>query len=201
MQNILLVFLAAFLFGTTFQKMLDRSKDDELKRLRENIAKVKTIEEANEHPEIWDIDNGRTLCHECHKMVKSEGEFRMAGKTPTQRTLGYLKERNIIAEVVERWLRNPKLPAGGFRRDLFNFIDIIAMGENSIIAIQSCGQAFAAHNRKITEDEAVAPNARLWLKNGGRLILIGWRKVKLRPGAKAMRWKPRIKEYTLEDFE
>ncbi len=171
-----------------------------LKRIIEDLG-VKTILEANKHPEIWDIDNGRVLCHKCHIKVKTEGEFRMAGKTPTQRTLEYYRKEGWTCEVIERWIRNPKHPAGGFRKDWMGFGDILAMGENSIIAIQSCGQAFSAHNKKITEDEIVSPNAYLWLKNGGRLLLIGWRKIKLKRGGKAMRWQPRIKEYTLKDFE
>ena len=120
------------------------------------------------------------------------------GISNTSRTLEYLRSQGWVADKVEQF--NAYAGKFGQRKDMFGFADIVAMGENSIIAIQSCGQSFAEHNRKITEDEKVAPNALLWLKNGGRLILIGWRKVKLRPGAKAMRWKPRIKEYTLEDF-
>jgi hypothetical protein len=125
---------------------------------------------------------------------------KMKGKSNTSRTLEYLKDQGMVCDMVERWIRNPKHPAGGFRKDAFGFIDLIALGENSIIAIQSCGQAFAEHNRKITEDEKVAPTAYLWIKNGGRLFLIGWRKVKLKRGGKALRWQPRIKEYTLKDF-
>ena len=121
------------------------------------------------------------------------------GISNTSRTLEYLRSQGWIVDKVEQF--NPYAGKFGQRKDMFGFGDLIAMGENSIIAIQSCGQNFAEHNRKITQDENVAPNAMLWIKNGGRLILIGWRKVKLRPGAKAMRWKPRIKEYTLEDFE
>jgi len=113
----------------------------------------------------------------------------------TSRTLEYIRSQGWEADKVEQYNSY-----SGTRKDMFGFGDIIAMGENSIIAIQSCGQAFSAHNKKITEDERVAPLARLWVKNGGRLILMGWRKVKLRPGAKAMRWKPRIKEYTIEDW-
>ena len=120
------------------------------------------------------------------------------GISNTSRTLEYLRSQGWIADKVEQF--NAYAGKFGQRKDMFGFGDIIAMGENSIIAVQSCGQAFSEHDRKIMEDDIVAPNARLWLKNGGRLILIGWRKVKLRPGAKAMRWKPRIKEYTLEDF-
>jgi len=32
-----------------------------------NESKVKTIEEAIEYEEFWDINNGRTLCKECHR--------------------------------------------------------------------------------------------------------------------------------------
>lgn len=149
---------------------------------------------------FWDISNGRTLCFDCHKKVKNIGGLRMAGITPTQRTIKYLREKDWTCDVVERWLKNPKHPAGGFRKDMFGFGDIVAMGEGSIIAIQSCGQAFSEHNRKITEDEKVAENALLWIENGGRLILIGWRKVKLKKGGKAMRWSPRIKEFEIKDF-
>ena len=116
----------------------------------------------------------------------------------TSRTLEYLRSQGWVVDKVEQF--NAYAGKFGQRKDMFGFGDIIAMGENSIIAVQSCGQSFSEHNRKITEDETVAPNALLWIKNGGRLLLIGWRKVKLKPGGKAMRWKPRIKEYTIEDF-
>ena len=132
---------------------------------------------------------------------KSEGEFRMAGKTNTQRTLEYLRKEGMECCIAERWIINPKHPAGGIRRDLFGFADLVALGENSIIAVQSCGQAFSEHHKKITQDEYVAPNALKWLECGGRLMLIGWRKVKLKRLGKAMRWQPRIKEYSLEDFK
>jgi len=132
--------------------------------------------------------------------VKYEGELRMAGTTNTQRTLEYFEDKGYNCGVIERWIIAPKHPAGGFRKDWMGFGDILAMGENSIIAIQSCGQSFAAHHRKITEDELVAPKALKWIESGGRLMLIGWRKVKLKRGGKAMRWQPRIKEYNLNDF-
>ena len=121
------------------------------------------------------------------------------GISNTSRTLEYLRSQGWVADKVEQF--NAYAGKFGQRKDMFGFGDIVAMGENSIIAIQSCGQAFSEHNRKITEDEIVAPNAHLWIKNGGRLILIGWRKVKLKRGGKAMRWQPRIKEYTAEDFK
>ena len=119
----------------------------------------------------------------------------------TSRTLAYFRDKGWICDISERWIPNPKHPAGGFRKDLFGFADIVAMDETSIIAIQSCGQAFAEHNRKITENEDVAPMARKWLKRNGRIILIGWRKILKKRGGKQKVWAPRIKEYELSDFE
>jgi hypothetical protein len=116
----------------------------------------------------------------------------------TSRTLEYLRSQGWVADKCEQF--NAYAGKFGQRKDLFGFADIIALGEGSIIAIQSCGQDFASHHRKITEDEKAAPNAYLWLKNGGRLLLIGWRKVKLKRGGTALRWQPRIREYSLIDF-
>ncbi len=121
------------------------------------------------------------------------------GISNTSRTLEYLRQQGWVADKVEQF--NSYAGKFGTRKDMFGFADIVAMGEGSIIAIQSCGQSFSEHDKKITQDERVAENAYLWLKNGGRLFLIGWRKVKLKRGGKAMRWAPRIKEYELEDFK
>ena len=122
----------------------------------------------------------------------------MAGISNTSRTLEYLRSQGWVADKVEQF--NPHAGKFGMRKDMFGFGDIVAMGENSIIAIQSCGQAFSEHDKKITQDEIVAPKALKWVECGGRLILIGWRKVKLKRGGKAMRWQPRIKEYSVVDF-
>jgi len=116
----------------------------------------------------------------------------------TSRTLEYIRRQGWIADIVERF--NPYAGKFGQRKDMFGFGDIVAMGDGKIIAIQSCGQDFTEHDKKITKDEIVAPLALKWVQNGGRLILMGWRKVKLKRGGKAKRWSPRIKEYTEVDF-
>ena len=120
----------------------------------------------------------------------------MAGISPTQRTLKYLRQEGYLAGIVERYVSIP----GTFskRIDLFNFIDIIAIKENEIWAIQSCGQTgFAAHDRTILTND----RAPLWLKAGGRIKLIAWRKLKVERGKKRMKWEARIKEYSLGDFD
>ena len=121
--------------------------------------------------------------------------------TPTQRTLKALKDQGIPCDIVERYIRfysndprTQKIP--GFRKDAFGFIDILAIYPHQVFGIQSCGQAFAAHDQKILENE-FAPQ---WLRAGNGIALYGWRKLKLKRGGKAMRWMPRIKIFTLDDF-
>ena len=83
---------------------------------------------------------------------------------PTERTLKYLRDDGYICDMVERWIRNPKHPAGGFRRDLFGFADILAFKPDGpdLMLVQSCGQDYAAHRRKIKEapiNDAAKPSA------------------------------------------
>lgn len=125
----------------------------------------------------------------------------MKGLSPTQRTLRALRDQGRIADICEKWVINPKHPAGGFRKDLFMFADLISLDpERGIIAIQSCGSAFSAHLKKITDSECTE-NVIEWLKCGGKLELWGWRKVKLQRGGKALRWKPRLTEFILDEKE
>jgi len=118
--------------------------------------------------------------------------------TPTQRTIRELKSLGRRCGIVERF--NAYVGPHGVRQDLFGIIDIIALDpERGVVGIQSCGQNFAEHVRKFTDErhqECVD-----WLSTpGAKLELWGWRKVKVKRGGKAERWAPRIREFTLEDF-
>jgi len=120
------------------------------------------------------------------------------GLSATQRTLRELRNQGRICGIVEKYNRF----AGPFGKnfDLFGFIDIIALDpERGIIGVQSCGQSFSAHLKKITEERN--EECFEWLRCGGKVELWGWRKVKLQRGGKAMRWRPRIKEITLKDLD
>jgi len=122
----------------------------------------------------------------------------MAGISATQRTLKAQREQGRICGIVERFIQY----AGKFgqRKDLFGFVDIICIDPvEGIIAIQSCGQSFSEHLHKLMEErnEAVFE----WLKAKGKIEMWGWRKVKLHRGGVAMRWKPRIADFFLEDGE
>jgi len=117
------------------------------------------------------------------------------GLSATQRTLRALRQQGYICGIVERF--NPHVGTHGIRQDLFGFIDIIAIKPKGICAIQSCGQSFSAHMRKILENDLAVE----WLKAGGHLELWGWRKIKKKRGGKLRIWSPRIHEFKLEDFE
>ncbi len=120
----------------------------------------------------------------------------MAGLTPTQRTLAALRELGRLSQIVEKF--NPHVGKFGIRQDLFGIIDIICLDPtDGIIGVQSCGSSFAEHARTISEEKY--ENTTKWLKAGGKLELWGWRKVKLKRGGKALRWKPRIADVTLGD--
>lgn len=112
----------------------------------------------------------------------------------TQRTLRALRQEGYLAWIVERSLPSKPFP---IKQDAFNFIDILAIKPKGICAIQSCGQDFREHDQKILANE-YAPE---WLKAGGYIELYGWRKVKKKRGGKLKIWRPRYKEYKLEDFE
>ena len=108
--------------------------------------------------------------------------------SPTQRTIKALKDIGRICGIVERF--NAHVGPHGIRQDLFGFIDIIAIDPDcGIVAVQSCGQDWTGHVRKIKEERNEA--AYEWLRHA-RAELWAWRKVKLKRGGKATRWKPRI---------
>jgi len=122
------------------------------------------------------------------------------GISHVQRTIAYLKDQGIICCVVERWVINPRHPAGGVRVDFLNIIDLIALSKaDGIIGYQVCGTDFAPHYKKITEEHQDSTYA--WLEAGGRLIIIGWRKLLKQRGGKLKVWKPRIQEITMADLE
>ena len=108
------------------------------------------------------------------------------------RTMDYYRSLGYEVWIVERYIYQAKK-----KFDLFGIIDLIAIAKNEIIGIQVCGSDYSSHEKKIEEGEYT----KLWLESGARLVLIGWRKLKLKRGGKAMRWKPRLKEYKINDFK
>jgi hypothetical protein len=119
--------------------------------------------------------------------------------SPTQRTIRELRNQGRVCAIVERW--NMHVGPHGIRQDLFGIIDVIALDpEQGVVGIQSCGQAFAAHERTILDERAAESID--WLSTPGTVLeLWGWRKVKLKRGGVAMRWQPRVRRFALEDFD
>jgi hypothetical protein len=109
-----------------------------------------------------------------------------------------LRDQGRVCAIVERF--NQHVGPYGIRQDLFGIIDIIALDpERGVVGIQSCGSDFAAHEQKILVDRN--QESYDWLSTPGTVLeLWGWRKVKLKRGGTAMRWQPRVREFTLADF-
>jgi hypothetical protein len=108
--------------------------------------------------------------------------------SPTQRTLAYLRKLNWQVAVTEHWQAVPKHPAGGVRKDLWGFGDLLAVGtKGSHVIIQTTSTGVTDRCKKI---EGI-PEAVRWLASGGEIFVIGWRKLKPR-GEKVAHWHPRI---------
>jgi len=98
--------------------------------------------------------------------------------SPTQRTLARLKKENYnLCEVTEKWCSWSKR-----RKDLFGFIDILAIKDGDTVAIQVTSYSnVSARVKKITESVALGP-----LRKANWTILVeGWHK-------KNGRWVSRI---------
>lgn len=114
-----------------------------------------------------------------------------------QMTLKKLREHEVPAGIVERFVHNKFVGAHGHRSDLFGIFDIVAI-KDRITGIQTCCSGQAEHYRKITEQHC-AP-ALKWLSSGGRIELWYWRKVKVKRGGKREIWEPAIREITFDDI-
>ena len=117
--------------------------------------------------------------------------------SPTQRSLRALRQRGLIAAIVEKF--NAYAGPHGLRQDLFGIIDVLALDPvHGVVGVQSCGNSFSAHRRKILEQRQQETVE--WLSTPGTSFeLWAWRKVKLRRGSLALRWKPRVGVVTLDN--
>lgn len=112
--------------------------------------------------------------------------------TNMSRTLEMLRQQGHFPWIVERFVK------GWGRSDLFKIIDVIFLTRKGVVGIQVCGTDFQEHIRKITKEEK--DYTKHWLKTkGNELILIGWRKLKLKRGGKAFRYHPRIVIFELKN--
>lgn len=90
-----------------------------------------------------------------------------ASRSPTQRSLEYLRDLGYHCEIVEKWNSFTKQ-----RKDLWGWCDILAIRENEVLAVQVTASAVADRIKKIQESTTVA----LVRKAGIRIEVHGWRK-------------------------
>ena len=92
--------------------------------------------------------------------------------TPTQRTLAELRKRGYLAEVVEKW--NPYGRDGfGSRKDLFGFIEVLALRDDETLAVQTTSASnVSARVKKIADADALSAVR----KAGWYVVVHGWRK-------------------------
>jgi hypothetical protein len=99
-----------------------------------------------------------------------------------QRSMNYLRKLGYTVDKAEHYVSRPQGAgqaakfAGGYRKDLFGFMDLIAYGENDVFAVQTTSrQQMMAHLRKYRSDPTLADRIRLWISSPGRSFYIhGW---------------------------
>lgn len=74
-----------------------------------------------------------------------------ASRSPTQRSLEYLRELGYHCEIVEKWNSFTKQ-----RKDLWGWCDILAIRKDEVLAVQVTASAVADRIKKIQESTTVA---------------------------------------------
>ena len=93
----------------------------------------------------------------------------MSASSPTQRSLAMLRDAGYTAEVTERWI-----PGANIRKDLYGFIDILALKGKEILGVQTTSYSnMSARAKKIAEHE----NTPIVRAAEIRLEVHGWKKV------------------------
>lgn len=99
---------------------------------------------------------------------------------PSTHSLKHLRDRGYDAEVCEKYVarvagKGQQMKfAGGYRKDLFGFMDILAFGAGEVVAIQATSkQQVSNHLRKYRRDPKVADVIVRWL-DVGRCEIHGW---------------------------
>lgn len=114
-----------------------------------------------------------------------------------ERSLAYLRRQGWTAEVCEQFKAlvegqgQQAIFKGGFRKDLFGFVDILAYQAHETLAVQATSrQQMTAHLRKYRRDPEIRQRILDWIAcPNRRLQLLGWECVevpcKSRAGTKA----------------
>lgn len=120
-------------------------------------------------------------------MDEAKPKKKKSSSSPTQRSLKYLRDQGYLVDVVERWIRVPNHPGGGKRRDLFGFIDLLAIRENEVLAIQATSDSGVSARVKKIKSEDLADNLAAVRQAGIKIHVHGWKKNPLKN-----RWQVRV---------
>jgi hypothetical protein len=100
--------------------------------------------------------------------VSATPKRKSKGKSPTARSLEHLRKFYPLVDIVER-----RLPHAFITHDRFGIIDLVAVSETEIIAVQTTSAAnMASRVAKVAESAALP----ILLKVGIRVLIHGWRK-------------------------
>ena len=89
--------------------------------------------------------------------------------SPTQLSLKLMRQRGYTCEITERWNSFTRT-----RHDLFNFIDVLCLGDGEVIGVQTTSYSnMSARVKKIREHE----NFKFVSDAGIRVLVQGWHKV------------------------
>ena len=83
-------------------------------------------------------------------------------RSPTERTLRHLRRSGYVCQVTEVWIEHRWAPPGangkrpGNRRDLFGFVDVLAVGHGQTLAVQCTSVSnMSGHYRKLLGQEPI----------------------------------------------
>lgn len=113
----------------------------------------------------------------------------MAKTSPTARSLAKLRKEGWVAGVVEKWIPQTKM-----RKDLFGFIDIVAVRGGVILGVQATGGS--GNGVKRMEKARAQPEFEAWVR-AGLFVVHEWNK----QGAAGTRKLWRCREIKVEEPE
>lgn len=90
--------------------------------------------------------------------------------SPTTRSLAEMRRRGYYAEVTEHW--NSFIRQ---RKDMFGFADVICLGDNEVVVVQTTSWSNVASRVNKIADHENTPAVR---KAGIRILVHGWRRAK-----------------------
>ena len=147
-----------------------------------------------------------------HHFLESE-VLELMGKTrPSRRTLVYLRKLGLYAEVVEKYFAKVEgtnqqaIFKGGFRRDPFGFMDVLAFGGGNpgALAVQvTTRQQMTGHLRDYRRDDKISAAILAWLAAGNAFQIHGWRRrdvPKVSGNGTKSRWDVTVRVITAADL-